>query len=202
MGGKFNYFIYIETMNPYRPAINIEKSIKRRRLVYKVTLSLVFDYLSCLFIAGVIIFFSFVILHSITDHFNSNQSFYLAFTLTSMIAILLLTNIYFNNMLVKIKAGYEANNKVDIHAILTIKFKRLNRTINKPKLSIYYQEPKFAGVNKLVTCIFYDKDIYINIATLGKGDCLLPFSGLYNYFRAKKLTKKLKRGTSANNIES
>jgi hypothetical protein len=173
--------------------LNIVKSILRQRLTYKVTFSYIFDYLFLLLAVGFPLLVCYIFSKNATHNLSQNTSLYLTYTILTIIALWLFTNIYFTNVLVKIKGGYTANNKVELHSLITKKFKRLNKTVELDNLVAYYREPKFAGLSILITCIFNDNDIYLNISSLGRGDGPLPFSGLYNYFRAKKLLESLKR---------
>ncbi|MBD1385957.1 hypothetical protein IDJ75_11755 [Mucilaginibacter rigui] len=173
--------------------LNIVKSIQRQRLAYKITFSYVFDYLFLLLAVGFSLFVCYIFLKIATDSLSQNISLFLTYTILIVIALWLFTNIYFSNALVKVRGGYAANNKVELHNLITKKFKRLNKTVELDNLVAYYREPKFAGLSILITCIFNDNDIYLNISSLGRGDGPLPFSGLYNYFRAKRLLESLKR---------
>ena len=176
-------------MNTTLYPLNIVKSIRRQRLTYKVTFSYIFDYFFSLFAAGITLFIGYIFSKNATDNLSQNTSLFFTSVILTIIASWLFTNIYFSNVLVKVKGGYAANNKVELHAVITRKFKRLNKTVEGDNLVTYYREPRFIGLSLLITCVFNDNDIYFNISSLGRGDGPLPFSGLYNYFRAKRLVK-------------
>lgn len=171
--------------------LNVIKSILRERLIYKVTFGYIFDYLFLFLAVGFSLFVCYIFSKLATNSLSQNISLFLTSIILIIITLWLFTNIYFANVLVKAKGGCVANNKVELHALLNEKFKRLNKTVDLDNLLTYYREPKIAGLSILITCIFNNDDIYLNISSLGRGDGPLPFSGLYNYFRSKKLLENL-----------
>jgi hypothetical protein len=174
-------------MNPFHPAINIDKSIRRRRLVYNNSFSLYAGYLESYTLVGLVMYICYTLIQ--VNEIDAP----LATILISMILIWLLSNLFFMNKLIKIKGLKEDENRSKVAEFFHSQYKNLEWTYGTRNVYLYKIEPKPIGTTKIITIIFYSDDVYLNISTLSKiTGSKIALAGLYNYFKAKKHTDVLK----------
>jgi hypothetical protein len=174
-------------MNPFHPAINIDKSIRRERLVYNNSFGLYFDYFGCYSLAGIVMYTCYILIQvtEIDDPF--------ATILIFIVSIWLLCNLFFMNKLLKIQGGKEDENRQKVAEFFYAQYKNLEWAYGTCNVYVYKIEPKPIGITKIITLIFYNDEVYLNISTLNKRtDSKMLLSGLYDYLKAKKYVDILK----------
>lgn len=165
--------------------IIFDKSTKTGRLVHRITLGVIFNYIFFFFIgATCIAFVTIPAIYKLVD-VSHISIWYQVFAI--LFDCWILTNIYLTNKLVKIQPKRIYLNNNELENIVKKFF---------PKAYLYN-----SGTNLLwyrSTSLWFDQDItilqdgnifYINIIGLGRGESVVPFHGLANYIKCKKIAR-------------
>jgi hypothetical protein len=167
--------------------INYEKSIKRQRLIYKMSFDVVFDYFFVFAIALFLI--AAITIPAIIKPVNISRVsiFYIIPVIT--IDLWIIVNVILTNSLIKINIDQSQLDKNGIELVLSNYFK--NITLQKDGQKIFRFRKNsglFTGIfPKIITVLLAEQCIYINITALGRFDTLSPFHGLANYIKCKRI---------------
>lgn len=173
-------------MDLFHP-LNIEKSVRKRRLIYKLTFKLVLDYMGYFFIGTLLYGVCFILAHALFEHTNVPSLIIKLFN--GLLTIWIIADVLFCSLTVKLTGRGKGRNKKALNDILNAKYKRLTRLSATNDMMRYKQEPKIAGSIYLITCLFDNDEAFINITSLGKGSGFLPFNGLFNYLQSRRIAK-------------
>ncbi|TSD62157.1 hypothetical protein FFF34_019555 [Inquilinus sp. KBS0705] len=166
--------------------IDVDRSIDRQRLIYKSSFSLYFEYFSRCLLASCMFFLGNILIqaYEIPDP--------LATIIIIFLSIWLLGSLYFINKLNKIIGLNDEGNKLKVAAFLHDKFDNITCIYSSHHIYIYINEPKPIGITKIITLLFYNNEVYLNISTLNKKtDSKMFLSATYDYFKAKNIQKIL-----------
>jgi hypothetical protein len=166
--------------------IDIDRSIDRKRLSYRGSFSLYLEYLGRCLLAGAMLYLGNMLIqaYEITDP--------LASIVVVALSIWLLCSFYFANKLTKIVGSNDEENKLKVAAFLHSEYVDIECIYSGQYLYIYVIAPKPIGVTKIITLIFKESDVYLNISTLNKKtDSKIFLSVTYDYFKAKNMQKIL-----------
>nr|WP_294941870.1 hypothetical protein [uncultured Mucilaginibacter sp.] len=95
------------------------------------------------------------------------------------------------HLTVKIKFDGNRSTKAAMEKELHRRFERLNVMQSTNRFVRYEQIPRHLGFIVSVNCLFEGGDAYLNIMSLGKAAGFMPFAGIINYFRSKRIAKSL-----------
>jgi hypothetical protein len=181
-------------------AIDYNKSIKKKRLVYKTGYSIVFEYiwywLIILFSAGV------VTLPAIVKPANVSHIsiYYILFCI--VFDFWLMLNVFFLNAFVEIQGQQKDLNKEDIINTLSEFYNLKNLNTSGNKIIRYVRLTGFFHGGRVVSVLLKDDIIYLNITTLLRYDGLSCFNGLYNYYKCRRIANRFKELQTIRNIPS
>lgn len=164
--------------------VDYEKSIKRHRLVNKLVGSSIFNEgFDNILIWVIIAIASYELFKQLTNvHIDTmNIGIY------SFIIIWLSVNLFFNNLLVKIEGKTIVKNKEDILNTLDVFFPSYNFIINNDEMMRSFQPTGNPIWGRIITVLFKDDLIYLNITTLGKSNSPTWIHGLYNFIKTKRI---------------
>jgi uncharacterized membrane protein len=167
-------------------ALDYEKSIKKNRLVYKPEGSLIFstilDHILLVIIVGV----GSVSLYKEITVAPSNL---FAIIILSFAITWLISSVFLNNSLIKIRGKNLTDNRKDILTVMDKFFGSYNFIINNEKMMRSFK-PSYSPIwGRIITILFDGDVIYLNITTLGKSDSPTMVHGLLNYIKAKRIAR-------------
>jgi hypothetical protein len=168
------------------PTVNVDKSIKHKRLIYKVAVGIFLDYFFT-YLGG-----SILVICCFAPNFTDKNHAPLIFVVISCtIAIWMIANLILLNALVKFDGKDLTTNRKDINSVLNAYYSgytlvSTDKLIRSVKLSTNFRW------GKIITVILEGETMYLNITTLGRGDGPSPFHGLYNYTRCRSIVKIIK----------
>lgn len=174
--------------------IVIEKSIKRQRVVYKLSLGLVFDYMMLYFLVWIFPIIS-VKLIWFPSKYNIQP---LAFNFIMIVFDMwLLLNLYFMNKLVVVKGTVIRKNRSIIRNIIQsvcpeIVFTSGNNNLLRAEKTVGYQR------TKIFTIVLNDDKIYINILHTYRGDGFSFFHGISDYLKSKSIARSFQESSFIN----
>ena len=166
--------------------IDVNKSIKKQRLSYIFTLGEIFT-MSLSYILGIVVI-GLLLLPVWLKIKGSNVSFELLFFCLISNAWLI-SNIILNNALIKIEGHDIAKNRIDMISILNRYYSNLDIQIDQENLIRSFKSSYQPIWGRVITVIFDDNVIYLNITKLGKSDSPTFVHGLFNYLKAKRIAK-------------
>jgi len=178
-------------MNTYYP-INYDKSIQKQRLVYKLNMRLVWSYIVCYFAALALYFMILGLLGEFVEGKSIDALYLLPLILLVSIIYLpfMITNlVLLNSTIIIIGKGNESN-KTDIVTILNQYYKPDNLDSSQDGIIRDVRLSKHFRMGRIVTCLFDDDLIYLNITRLENLNTFSPFSSIYNYYKCKRIAKK------------
>ncbi len=167
--------------------VNVDKSIQRKRLVYKVTVGTFLDYFFTYFLGSAVIILC--LGPNFTDK-NPTPPIILII-ISCAVALWMIANLILLNGLVKFKGKDLNTNRKDINSVLNTYYDS-NTVITTDRLIRSVKSTKGFSFGNIVSIILDDEMVYLNITTLGKDDMPSPFSGLYNYVRCRGIAKIIK----------
>jgi len=168
------------------PEVDYEKSIKRQRLVYKPTGSVVFNKI---FDYGLSIFFIGIAIDGLFQSIRDHQTNIFSLGISSLVIVWLTSNLYFNNNLVKFQGKSIEKNKEDLLNTLDVFFSSYNFIINNDEMMRSFQPHGNPIWGRIITVLFKDDLIYLNITTLGRSDSPTWIHGLFNFIKAKRIAR-------------
>ena len=176
-------------MDTFLP-VDYQKSIEKQRLVYKRSSDSTFEY---------VLFY----LVMITVLGSSLAGVFIPvvlgdFTVIYIIPIVLLFDAWFVanaillNAFIKIKGNQTKDHKKDIIKAIGESLELEN--LDQPETNMI-RDVRLSGFlqsGRVVTCVFDQDTIYLNITSLMRGNALSIFGGLYNYYRCKSIAEDFK----------
>lgn len=172
--------------------LDFQKSIRKKRIVYKVTVSLLFNRLIDNLIWGVLIF------TTISVPLNDNNYLGISYILLALATIWISVGLFFMNKLVLIKGIDEVENRKKIIEIFNQKYASMKLYYSGQNI-IHYQDEKSILLRwgQQITLIYNGTDFFINLATLGRHDIKSPFHAISNYCFLKNLKRKFETDLSS-----
>jgi len=170
--------------------IIVDKSIKRKRLVFKLNAELVFNYIIMYFMTYFLPAAS-VDLIFFPSKYNQNHWSPTSNFIMLTIDAWLLLGLYLTNKLILFKGTAFDENKSVIKEVLKYKYPKFELSEN---LNIIKYGRKVEDWNrgKLITVILNDDYLYINMLSTYRGGQFSSFNGLANYFRCRSIIKSFK----------
>ena len=166
--------------------INFQKSIDKKRLVYK-TKSMVADYIIT-YIGSLF----FIVLAGILLATKITVMPLWMLALVVGFIIWMIANATFFNVLIKVDGLDVNSNRSDIIKVLN-EFFHLNI---EDKGQMIIKDVKLSGFihwGRVVTVLLDNNSVYINIQTLGRADALSFFHGFTNYLKSNRIGRRLRR---------
>jgi len=170
------------------PEINYEESLKKHQLIYKMTgWRMIATFVYYLLFCGTLA----ILTELLFSDFYRDALFIKAICL--LIAIWIIVNIFFNNLLVKISCNNSKPNKNDILETMYEFFPAYNFTVNNKQMmrSVAYVGRRYV-MHTVITILFDNDSIYLNVATLGATNLPSFVHGILNYIKAKRIAKYFK----------
>jgi hypothetical protein len=162
------------------PEINIKKSLKKDRLVFKTGLfDLYFTYLGSLI-------FIILSLSSAIGSYGYSILIALPFLL---IGIWFILNLFFLTALTKVNGQIK---KDYIIKFIGDKYPKLDLVLDDPHGIIRFVKlSTLFGGGKMITVLYNDDDAYLNIINLGRNDSYSPFHGWINHITCKEIARNI-----------
>jgi len=172
------------------PKVDYEKSIKRQWLVYKNGIfGMTGGVFSFFFYTFLIIIASLGLSNSMINHSPT----VMGPIVPLFVVVWLITNIIFNNSLVKIKGKDRKTNKTDILEVIDRKFSNYDFIINDDQMMRSFRPVENPLWGTIITILFDGDLMYLNITTLGRSNSTTMIHGLFNYIKAKRIARYYKQ---------
>ncbi len=169
------------------PIVDIEKSLKRGRLVFKLTGSYIFTtlliYLAVLILIAV---FAGALLNPKISHPPAVT------IISSLIFLWLIANLVLTNSLVKIEGKDIASNRANMKDYLESFYSDIDLQPGEQRMIRNFKPIGWLNWGRIITVIFDENSMYINITTLGRGNSASPFHGLVNYLKCRRIAARQK----------
>jgi len=173
--------------------IDFNKSIEKKQLVYKTNPDLIMEYivlgLSLILTIGVPSFLAIITFKSLSDIFQ--------ILLCLLWDGFIIANLILFRSLVKVEGKSKRENKNDIIKILSKDYQLQNEHPMRNGMIRDIKVDSFSRWGRVITCLFDDNAVYLNVTTVYKGDSFSCFNGLLNYIRCKGMAKDFQRLQSA-----
>jgi hypothetical protein len=163
--------------------INFDKSIKKRRLIYKDR-GVIVDYI--ITYAGSLLFITLGCM-LLVSKFSVMPVVILILTV-GFIAWMI-ANVILFNVLIKVNGKDINTNRNDVIKVLNEYF-NLNIENNDQVIIRNVKLSGFIYWGRVITVLLDDDSVYINIQSLGRGDALSFFHGFTNYLKSKRIAKR------------
>jgi hypothetical protein len=185
-------------MDTYYP-INYDKSIKKQRLVYDLNLTVIWSYIVCYFNAIVLFAIISVLLGWLFSSNSIGTTYFSVIVLFLAIVLLLFlaTNFILLNKTVKIDGIEKEANKNDMITVLSQYFELNNLDTNQKDIIRDVRRSRPMKLGRVVTCLFDDNLVFLNITRLERYNTFSPLSCLFNYYKCKRIAKKFQELQSA-----
>ena len=174
--------------------IDFEKSIDKRRLVYKnrsTVVDYIITYIGSLFFIALA---SVLLVTKITI-----MPFWMLVFIVSFI-IWMTANASLFNVLLKVDGSDINNNRSDIIKVIN-EFFHLNI---KDKGQMIIKDVRLSGFihwGRVVTVLLDNNSVYINIQTLGRADALSFFHGFTNYLKSNRIGRRFTQAQIQENLK-
>lgn len=169
------------------PSVDFDKSVKRKRLAYKVTPRYIFDgIISWIFIS----FYVFIGLIPLIDtEPNGDHAPIWVMMIAALYLCWILLNIIFRNTLIKIEGANVMENRKNLLETMHVYYPKDTFVINNPNMIRSYRPLGKPFLGKIITIILVNELILINIGTLGKGNYPAFAYGFWNFLKAKRIAR-------------
>jgi hypothetical protein len=170
--------------------VDFDKSVKKRRLVYKTSGFLVFGYIMCVFVA--LMAMCCITGPAIFKISNISQIsiYYIIFFV--VFDVWMIANIIFLKSLVRVEGIQKNLNRKDMIILLSHTFDLRNLDTSDENIIRDIRLNDIFDGNRVITCLLNDNAVYLNVTSLLRGDVFSPFSGVYNFWRCRRIINKLK----------
>ena len=170
--------------------IVVDKSIKRHRLVFKLSGELVFNYVMMYFMAYVLPVASIDLIFFPSKYSQQHRSPTFNFVFL-LIDAWLLISLYLTNKLIEFKGSTFDQNKESIIEVLKYRYPKFELSEN---LTVIKMSRKVEDWNRgrLITVILNDDSLYINMLSTYRGGQFSSLNGLTNYFKCRSIIKSFK----------
>ena len=169
------------------PSVDFNKSIERRKLVYNEWKSPIFDRLFTWFIGLTVI--AVVIGLLLNNGFDNSIPL---ICITAAITIWMLGNLLLMDTLVKIPGRDINSNRKNILSSFNELFDDLEIKDSGQNIIRdikYSTNSKYNTNSRIITILFDNKDVYLNITSIIKYSSVSPFSGWFNYLKCKQVAR-------------
>ena len=168
------------------PEVDYEKSVKSGWIVYKNSIFAMFGgVMSFLLYTFLIVIASLGLLSELNDHSINIVNI----ALPLFVIFWLVSNIIFNNVLVKVEGKSREDNKATILSIIDDNFSSFDFIINNEKVMRSFKPVGSPMWGRIITILFEGDTIYLNITTLGRSNSPTMIHGLLNYIKAKRIAR-------------
>lgn len=169
------------------PSVDFNKSIERKKLVYNEWKSPIFDRLFTWFIGLTVIAVVIGILLN-----NGFDNAIPLICIAAAITIWMLANLLLMDTLVKIQGCDINSNRKNILSSFNelfddIEIKDSGQNIIRDIK--YSTNSKYNTNSRIITILFDNKDVYLNITSIIKYNSVSPFSGWFNYLKCKQVAR-------------
>jgi len=165
-------------------SINFSKSIQKKRVIYKPTVGIVYDYLITYSLNALLIVLPTLILLA-----RIKIGPLLFFILDSAFITWATLNMFFLRALIEIKGKDVDFNRTLIISILEDYFQDL-KIDNKEQLIIINVKPTgFIYWGRIITVLLDQDAVYLNIQSLVRGEGISFFHGFNNYLKCRQIKK-------------
>ena len=180
-------------MDTYYP-INYDKSIKKRRLIYDLSLTVIWSYILCYFNAVVLL----AMISVLSDWLFSNNSIGTTYFLVAVFFLVILiffltTNFILLNRTIKIDGIEKEANKNDMVTVLEQYYKLNNLDTNQDNMIRDARLSRSMRLGRVVTCLFDGHSVFLNITRLERYNTFSPLSCVFNYYKCKRIAKKFQK---------
>jgi hypothetical protein len=170
------------------PPVNVSKSIKWHRLIYKPSIVIVFDYLFnlgfLLLAIRLSIFPFFALVHQ--------PETILFACLLLLPGLWMLANALLLDYMIEID-GLDVNaNRKDILTSLDQLLDGINTNRSPGNIIRQFKPHSVFGMGRVITVILDQEKVYLNIVSMTGRGLRSPFSGFYNYLKAKQVRDHFK----------
>ena len=192
-----NHIIILESifndMAAFYP-IDYIKSVQKQRLIYKLNARIIFSYMICYLSA----FAGFIMISAAFGELfiEPGAIFYTPALVLFLLIILHLwtiMNLISLNRMVKFDGKNRTTNKDDIIAILKQFYKLDNLDTTDENVIRNIKPYRFILNGKIITCLFDHEIVYLNLTSLQNYNLISSFSGLYNYYKCKRIAQRFKQ---------
>jgi hypothetical protein len=174
----------------FYPEINYEKSIKRHRLIYKITfwrvVKVIIDSFLFLVLIGLLSIPIFRIVKGLPTPIGIVGC-------SALLICWMISNALLNNTFIKIKGKKLDDNKKDILSTLNEFFSNYDFKVNNEKMMRSFTPQGNPIWGRIITILFNENDMYLNITSLGKTNSPTIVHGLINYIKAKRIAGYYKK---------
>ena len=172
------------------PQVNYEKSITRKRLVYKKTSDILFNYLVGYPLACFYIFIGITPLL-----FKSTTGSYAPMWLILCSVVFtcwMFANLIMTNALVEFNGKDKIINRKNILTALDAFYDNLEYQIDEENVLRSIKPTGDPIWGRIITVLFSENFVYLNITTLGKTENPTFVHGFFNYIKARRIIRYLK----------
>lgn len=163
------------------PEVNFTKSIAKQRLIYKMTGEVVFSYIISYFL---MLFYMTLAIVPILAYFN--EPYMPVWPLVCcLFLIFMILSIVFRNAFVTL----DIKNKQKVKEVLDTFYADLLFQVDEANILRSIKPLGHPIWGRVITVLFSNDAIYLNITTLGKGESPTFIHGLLNYYRARKIAR-------------
>ena len=171
------------------PAIDLEKSIKRHRLVYTLSFGFIFIAIVTYMMILIWLFLGFSPVLSLIQNTHPQLWFVI---LGPVVDIWLLTGIFYRDALIRIPGKNPSINRQRMSETLDAFYEDLEFQIDNDDMMRSYLPTGRPVWGRIITVIFDKNDILLNITKLGKADNPTFMHGLICHLKAKKIATYFK----------
>ena len=164
--------------------VNFEKSIKKQRLIYKMTGSVIFNY-----VFGYIMMLFYMAFGIIIFWFHGRYAPLWLWLVFVLYISWMIANLFLRDSLIKIDGRELSVNKQNMVLTLDEFYRNLTFQVDSEN-ELRSVKPSYRPIWGRVITVFFDKNcIYLNISTLGKDDLPTFVHGFTNYLKARRIAK-------------
>ena len=170
------------------PIVDIEKSLKRGRLAFKLTGSYIFN---TVLIYGTVLI---LIAGFAGAQLNPKIDHPPGFTIISCLIFLwLFANLILTSSLVKIEGKDITSNRAAIKDCLELFYSDVDLQPGEQRMIRNFKPVGWVSWGRIITVIFDENSVYINITTLSRGNSASPFQGLANYLKCRRIRRSFSK---------
>lgn len=115
------------------------------------------------------------------------------FTVISCLTVLwLIANLILTNSLVKIEGKDITSNRAVIKDCLEAFYNDIDLQPGGQRMIRNFKPAGWLNWGRIITVIFDENSMFINITTLGRGNSASPFHGLTNYLKCRRIAARIK----------
>ncbi len=169
--------------------IDHDTSIQKLKLVYKSSPDVILEYLylglTSIIALGAPSFLAIISYKSALDILQT--------ILCLLWDAFIISNLILFRSLVKVEGNPKRDNKKDIIKILSKSYQLQNEHIMHDEMIRDISINPFTRWGRVITCLFNDNCIYLNVTTVFKRDSFSCFNGLLNYIQCRDMAKEFQK---------